>query len=112
MKRDYQRFLQDRNRGRSDSDGRPAREQSEIEDWARDRDLPYFDGQVHFPDVRIEYRDQDGRLDHEDIEVTTLHYRGQHGAAAARSGFTCFAGSSARTGGGSFDPDLAEELFR
>ncbi len=112
LKRDYQRFLQERNRGRSDSDGRPDRDQSEIEDWARDRDLPYFDGHVHFPDVRIEYRDQDGRLDHEDIEVTTLHYRGQHGAAAARSGFTSFRGSSARTGGSSLDPDLAEELIR
>jgi hypothetical protein len=112
LKRDYQRFLQDRNRGRSDCDGRPDRDQSEIEDWARDRDLPYFDGQVHFPDLRIEYRDQDGRRDHEDIEGTTLHYRGQHGAAAARSGFTCFRGSSARTGGGSFDPDLAGKLFR
>jgi hypothetical protein len=112
LKRDYQRFLQERNRGRSDSDGRPDRDQSEIEDWARDRDLPYFDGHVHFPDVRIEYRDQDGRLDHDDIEVTTLHYRGQLGAAAARSGFTSFRGSSARTGGSSFDPDLAEELFR
>ena len=112
LKRDYQRFLQERNRGRSDSDGRPDRDQSEIQDWARDRDLPYFDGHVHFPDVRIEYRDQDGRLDHEDIEVTTLHYRGQHGAAAARSGFTSFRGSSARTGGSSIDPDLAAELFR
>jgi hypothetical protein len=112
LKRDYQRFLQERNRGRSDSDGRPDRNQSEIEDWARDRDLPYFDGHVHFPDVRIEYRDQDGRWDHEDIEVTTLHYRGQHGAAAARSGFTTFRGSSSRTGGSSPDPDLAAEMFR
>jgi hypothetical protein len=27
---------------------------------------------VHFPDARIEYVDQDGRLDHVDIEVVTL----------------------------------------
>jgi hypothetical protein len=113
LKREYQRFLQERNRGRADSDGRPDRDQSEIEDWAREHDLPYFDGQVHFPDARIEYEELDGRCEHENIEVVTLHYRGGHGAAAARSGFSCFRGSSARTGGASpFDPDYAEELFR
>ncbi len=32
LKRDYQRFLQERNRGRSDSDGRPTRSRDEIED--------------------------------------------------------------------------------
>lgn len=35
LKREYQQFLQERNRGRADSDGRPDRDQSEIEDWAR-----------------------------------------------------------------------------
>jgi hypothetical protein len=112
LKREYQQFLQERNRGRADSDGRPDRDDSEIEDWARERDLPYFDGHVHFPDARIEYRDADGRLDHLDVEVVTVHYRGAHRAAAGRSGFSKFGGSSARTGGGSFDPDLAEELVR
>lgn len=112
LKREYQQFLQERNRGRADADGRPDRDQAEIEDWAREHDLPYFDGHVHFPDVRIEYQEPDGRWDHLDIEVVTLHYRGGHGAAAARSGFTCFGGSSARTGGGSLDPDLASELLR
>lgn len=51
LKREYQQFLQERNRGRTDSDGRPDRDESEIEDWARERDLPYFDGHVHFPDA-------------------------------------------------------------
>jgi poly(3-hydroxybutyrate) depolymerase len=62
----------------------------EIAEWAHDHDLPYYDDQVHFPDLRIEYRELDGRADHEDVEVTTLHYRGGHGAAASKSGFTCF----------------------
>ena len=31
---------------------------------------PYFDDEVHFPDVRIEYQEQDGRWEREDIEVT------------------------------------------
>lgn len=113
LKREYQQFLQERNRGRADSDGRPDRDQSEIEDWAREHDLPYFDGHVHFPDARIEYEEPDGRWDHTDIEVVTLHYRGAHGAAASRSGFTSFRGSSARTGSSSpFDPGFAEEVFR
>jgi hypothetical protein len=112
LKREYQQFLQERNRGRADSDGRPDRDPSEIEDWAREHDLPYFDGHVHFPDVRIEYQEPDGRWDHDDIEVTTVHYRGGHGAAAARSGFTSFRGSSARTGSSPFDPDGASEYLR
>ncbi len=111
LKREYQQFLQERNRGRADSDGRPDRTEREVREWAMEHDLPYFDGHVHFPDVRIEYETPDGRHDHEDIEVLTVHYRGAHGAAAARSGFSSFRGSSARTGGSSFDPDVAGELL-
>ena len=85
LKREYQAFLQEHNRGRPDSDGRPDREPREIEEWAREHDLPYFDEQVHFPDFRIEYEDCDGRDRHEDIEVVTEHYRGAHAAAAARA---------------------------
>ena len=112
LKREYQRFLQEHNRGRADSDGRPDRDKSEIEKWATDHDLPYSDGHVRFPDARIEYVDQDGRLDHVDVEVVTIHYRGAHGASAGRSGCSTFRGSSARTGGSPFDPDYASELFR
>ena len=112
LKREYQQFLQERNRGRADSDGRPDRDKSEIRDWATEHDLPYSDGHVQFPDARIEYVDVDGRLDHLDIEVVTLHYRGAHGAAASRSGFSTFRGSSARTGSSPFDPAYADEVFR
>src|SRR5437867_285616 len=80
LKRDYQRFLQERNRDRSDSDGRPDRDAHEIEEWAREHDLPYFDDSVHFPDLRIEY-EVAGRLEHEDIEVVTANYRGAHAAS-------------------------------
>jgi hypothetical protein len=33
LKREYQEFLQERNRDRDDSDGRPDRDPLEIEDW-------------------------------------------------------------------------------
>lgn len=54
LKREYQQFLQEHNRRRPDSDGRPDRDEAEIESWAREHGLPYFDDQVHFPDFRIE----------------------------------------------------------
>jgi hypothetical protein len=81
--------------------------------------LPYDDGHVHFPDVRIEYEDRDGRSRHEDIEIVTGHYRGAHAGAVARSGFSCYRtvggmlGGCASTGrrGGSRHPRLAEELL-
>jgi hypothetical protein len=119
LKRDYQRFLHERNRGRKDCDGRPDREPEEIARWAREHDLPYEDGHVHFPDARIEYEDRGGRSRHEDIEVVTAHYRGAHAGAVARSGFSCYraiggmVGGCASAGrrGGSRHPRLAEELL-
>ena len=40
LKREYQEFLQEHNRNRSDSDGRPDRDEGQIRDWAREHDLP------------------------------------------------------------------------
>jgi hypothetical protein len=99
LKREYQEFLQELNRERADSDGRPRRDEEEVRDWARLHDLPYFDDQVHFPDVRIEYEREDGRTRYEDIEVLTPHYRGSHAAASAKAGFTRYRMASARIGG-------------
>ena len=121
LKREYQRFLHERNRDRADSDGRPDRTAEEIALWAVEHNLPYFDEHVHFPDVRIEYEDVDGRSRLEDVEVTTLHYRGAHAAAAAKSGFSRYSGLSARISGGGGSGrggggvpcrNLAEELLR
>ena len=109
LKREYQCFLQERNRGRSDSDGRPDRDPAEIEEWAREHDLPYFDESVHFPDFRIEY-ELAGRELHEDIEVVTAHYRGAHAASRARAGFTAY-GKGGRAGGSPFDPRSAEDYL-
>lgn len=108
LKRDYQRFLQERNRGDRNSDGRPDRSEAEIAVWARQHDLPYFDDQVHFPDLRIEYEDANGDVRFEDIEVVTEHYRGAHRASAARCGFSMHV--SRRAGGGAFDPGVAEDF--
>jgi hypothetical protein len=119
LKRDYQRFLHERNRGREDCDGRPDRDVDEIIHWAREHDLPHDDdGHVQFPDARIEYDDCDGRSRHEDLEVVTGHYRGAHAAGAAKSGFTCYMSLGGRSGGRGggrgrpFDPRIVEELLR
>jgi hypothetical protein len=111
LKREYQEWLQEHNRGRSDSDGRPDRDPHEVEEWAHAHGLPYFDDRVHFPDFRIEY-ELDGRERYEDIEVVTEHYRGAHAASVARAGFTCYGrgGGGARSGGRPFDPRVAEEF--
>lgn len=111
LKREYQQFLQERNRGDRESDGRPDRSPEEVEAWAREHDLPYFDEQVHFPDARIEYRDVDGDLHHLDIEVTTEHYRGGHGAAAARAGFSIHGSGGGSGPGVPFDPRAAEDFL-
>ena len=73
---------------------------------------------MHFPDVRIEYRDQDGEEHHQDVEVVTEHYRGAHGASVARSGFSCYRCSSlgigrgsSRGGGNGHRGGLAEEVL-
>jgi hypothetical protein len=111
LKREYQEFLQDRNRNRPDSDGRPDRDDDEIRCWAREHDLPYFDGQVHFPDYRIEY-EVDGRERHEDIELFTPHYRGAHAVSRSKTGFRIYVVGS-RGGGGRSRPhprDMEEFL--
>jgi hypothetical protein len=119
LKREYQSWLHERDRDRAAYDGHPDRTDEEVREWAREHGLPYFDEEVHFPDVRIEYRDRDGEERHEDVEVVTEHYRGAHGASVTRSGFSCYRGSSLRIGGGSgrgggggHRDGLAEEVLR
>lgn len=119
LKRAYQGFLQSRNRGRGDADGRPETDRYAIERWAAQHELPCHDGHVQFPDLRIEYEERDGRRAIEDVEVVTPHYRGALAAAKARAGFTRYRAVGARVGGwthtgrsgGGPDPRLAEELL-
>ncbi len=114
LKAEYQEFLQERNRDRDESDGRPDRSLDEIRGWASEHDLPcHNDGRVQFPDVRIEY-DIDGRDRTLDVEVMTPHYRGAHAAAKSGAGFTLYwsnrGGGGGRSGGRM--PSIIEELLR
>jgi len=119
LKREYQRFLQERNRDRSDSTGRPDRTREEIARWAQAHDLTVLDDHVRFPDLRLEYEMPDGRRDIVDVEITTAHYRGAHAAGKARAGFTQYRATGGRVGGrssgrrgSSYEPGLAEEFLR
>src|SRR2546430_3192410 len=87
-------WLQERNRGRADTDGRLTATNERLSVGC-EHDLPYFDNHVHVPDFRIEY-ELDGRDHHEDVEVVTAHYRGAHAASVARSGFRCYGGGNRR----------------
>ena len=98
LKAEYQTFLQEPNRDREDSDGRPERSLLEIESWAHEHNLPCdAEGHVQFPDARIEY-EIDGRELTLDVEVMTPHYRGAHAAGKSGSGFSLY--FSGRGGGG------------
>jgi hypothetical protein len=48
LKREYQQWLHARDGERDDYDGHPDRGPHEIEEWAREHDLPYFDDQCIF----------------------------------------------------------------
>jgi hypothetical protein len=120
LKREYQRFLQEPNRGRRRSTGVPRRDPDAIARWAKERDLPMIDGSVRFPDLRVEYDRPDGTLAREDLEIVTENYRGAHAAATAAAGFNCHRHASTRVGGSrssskggrSRDERLAEEMLR
>lgn len=119
LKRQYQRFLQEPNRGLHDSTGLPRRDPELISKWASERDLPVIRGSVRFPDLRIEYESQDGTMAREDVEVVTENYRGTHAASTAAAGFKCHrvtstrvGGRSSAKGGRSRDDRLAEEMLR
>jgi hypothetical protein len=71
LKSEYQRWLHERDKDHDDYDGHPDRTPDEIREWAYEHALPYFDDEVHFPDVRVEYQEPDGRWEREDIEVVT-----------------------------------------
>lgn len=102
LKAEFQTFLQEPNRDREDSDGRPERSLLEIESWTHEHNLPCdAQGHVQFPDVRIEY-EIDGREHTLDVEVMTPHYRGAHAAGKSSSGFSLYfsgGGGSGRGGG-------------
>ncbi|GGA80258.1 hypothetical protein GCM10011507_34370 [Edaphobacter acidisoli] len=84
---------------------RPQREMSAIKQEVAERfDLPFVNGTIQVPDVRIEFDrevkpddlGQGARTGHEDIEVLTAAYRPGHLRAKAQAGFHVYASHSDR----------------
>jgi hypothetical protein len=55
--------------------------------------LPVVNGKVAFPDVRIEYANQEMEISRVDLELATGHYHAEHLAEKARAGFQIYARS-------------------
>jgi hypothetical protein len=59
--------------------------------FARELHLPVVNGKVAFPDVRIEYANQEMEISRVDLELATGHYHAGHLAEKARAGFQIYA---------------------
>ena len=66
--------------------------------FARELHLPVVNGKVAFPDVRIEYANQEMEISRVDLELATGHYHGQHLSQKARAGFQIYARSQDTAG--------------
>ena len=55
--------------------------------------LPVVNGKVAFPDVRIEYANQEMEISRIDLELATGHYHAEHLTEKARAGFQIYARS-------------------
>lgn len=61
--------------------------------FARELHLPVVNGKVAFPDLRIEYANQEMEISRVDLELATGHYHAEHLAEKARAGFQIYARS-------------------
>lgn len=89
LKRDYQTWLH-----RADRDpGTPIEDERQA--WADAHGLPLVDGELHLPDLRIEYTDADGHAHVHDVELVTVHYSARAVAAKRSAGFALYRHGSA-----------------
>jgi len=76
-------------------EGRNHRSKLALADQLR---LPILNGKVVFPDVRIEYANQEMEISRVDLELATGHYHAQHLSEKARAGFQIYARSEDAAG--------------
>jgi hypothetical protein len=113
LKRDYQQFLNRRDRSPE------ATFEGDLRAFAEARQLPIVDGHLELPDLRLEYETADGRSETRDVEVITEHYSRSQMAGKARAGFALYKparvspfgrGGNSRRGGTPVDPHTLEWL--
>lgn len=66
--------------------------------FARELRLPVVNGKVAFPDLRIEYANQEMEISRVDLELATGHYHARHLAEKAHAGFQIYARSEDAAG--------------
>jgi hypothetical protein len=94
LKRDYQSFLNRRDRSLD------ATIESDRQAFAEARALPIVDGHLEIPDLRLEIERPDGSLETRDIEVVTAHYSRSQLAGKAKAGFALYRPTRVSPGGG------------
>ena len=110
LKRDYQKFLNRKDRPQ------PADARGDRQRFAAANDLSIIRDHLELPDLRIEYESENGRLEHRDIELVTEHYSRGQLAGKAKAGFVQYRsspggrGGNSRRGGTPHDPRRLERL--
>ena len=84
----YHRFVEERVREGGDRD--QARRE-----FAEDHDLPFRDGRIELPDLRIEYETRDGERAHRDVELATENYSRSQLAGKHSAGFRIYRAAGA-----------------
>ena len=82
-------------KAQTQDEGRNQRSKLSLAEQLR---LPVVNGKVAFPDVRIEYANQEMEISRVDLELATGHYHAQHLAEKARAGFQIYARSEDAAG--------------
>jgi hypothetical protein len=81
--------------GQAQGEGQTQRSK---EAFAHQLQLPVVHGKVSFPDLRIEYANQEMEISRVDLELATGHYHAGHLAEKARAGFQIYARSEDAAG--------------
>ena len=109
LKRDYYQYAEDRIRNGA------ARDAARRE-FAEQHDLPFGQGRIKLPDLRIEYETPEGDRGWRDVELATEHYSRSQVAGKQAAGFSVYRAAGARAfgapsrGGSPFDPHHLERL--
>jgi len=84
------------------------------EEIAEEYHLKVVGGKIPIPDLRIEYTDQEMRVQHRDLELATDHYRPRGLAEKAHAGFQIYArsGETARLRRIRDDLELSAAIYR
>jgi hypothetical protein len=83
--------------GQTQAQGKGQTQRSK-EAFAHQLQIPVVHGKVSFPDLRIEYANQEMEISRVDLELATGHYHAGHLAEKARAGFQIYARSEDAAG--------------